>query len=159
MSCHISFVVVVMIVVTLSTHRGQVLTSGHLLLSRILGFGWPEETKYGVSRSWARGLPKWNNQASLLWALYASYSYFLTIWVLTHECPMFSIFVEAFMRHVSNMFLCFVKRDWLNKGDGWKWTLFIVQPRKFIRWEARKGRTSTRPPYQCRNQNWPKLGK
>ena len=46
---------------------------------------------------------------------------------------MFSVFVQTLMHHASNMFLCYAKGDWLNKSDaGWKWTLIVVQPWKFL---------------------------
>ena len=42
-------------------------------------------------------------------------------------------FDHIFKHHISNMFLCRVKRDWLNKADGSKWTLLIVQTWKRLK--------------------------
>ena len=42
-------------------------------------------------------------------------------------------FYHIFKHHISNMFLCRVKRDWLNKADGSKWTLLIVQTWKRLK--------------------------
>ena len=124
------FAVVVVVVVMVSTHWGQV--SDRLRLSRILGLGRPWGDKvWGVQvlsqRIAQMKQPSLSPISAICNTLIFSDNLSCSTWV----SDVFNFF-QAVMHHFSNKFLCFVKRDWLNKGDGWKWTLFIVQPRKFI---------------------------
>ena len=72
------------------------------------------------------GFPQMNFSSLLCRFPYSEYSYFVMVSNVFR-------FDHIFKHHISNMFLCRVKRDWLNKADGSKWTLLIVQTWKRLK--------------------------